>query len=365
MFLFFLTLFNTIGQEGKVSVYAIDSTKSVFRISGLSKPGNLLVKKANSQRAIWGSFRLQKNELFFYSRVPLKSNIIYQLTSGNELSSKVLTSFELSELLAPSKTSVLNIYPLPSRLPENLLRIHIEFSRVMSRGDAYKHISLFNKTTGRVEKDAFANTKYELWSENGKILTLYFDPGRIKTGLSLNKEFGLPLRLGNHYELVINSEWRDIHGVQLEQGITKKIEVQKKVNERLSIYGFRISASPALIAVDFGRIINQYQIQDFIKVFFEEKEVRGVWSTDSDSRVCFTPEKKLRKGRYLVKISSELEDVSGNSFRRRFEEPIWTIYSEPFVIERIIHISNNFNTEKNEKNTKSDYITNIDYHQFQ
>jgi len=61
----------------------------------------------------------------------------------------------------------------------------------------------------------------ELWDPSFRRLTLTFDPGRIKRGLTSNQTIGPPITEGRHYWLVIDREWPDARGVEMVEGFTK------------------------------------------------------------------------------------------------------------------------------------------------
>ena len=68
-------------------------------------------------------------------------------------------------------TVVEKVSGLPDRVPENALRFYLHFSRPMTRGEGLKHVHLANKDGDPVE-DAFLDLAEELWSADGKRLTL-------------------------------------------------------------------------------------------------------------------------------------------------------------------------------------------------
>src|SRR4029079_16941954 len=61
----------------------------------------------------------------------------------------------------------------------------------------------------------------ELWSEDGRRLTLWLHPGREKTGVHLNTEFGPVLSPGLRYTLVIAGAWPSADGVPCGKDVEK------------------------------------------------------------------------------------------------------------------------------------------------
>ena len=61
----------------------------------------------------------------------------------------------------------------------------------------------------------------ELWDPNYQRLTMTFDPGRIKRGLTSNENIGPPIAEGKRYTLVIDREWPDARGAPMVEGFRK------------------------------------------------------------------------------------------------------------------------------------------------
>src|SRR5690606_6065275 len=112
------------------------------------------------------------------------------------------------------------LYPTTSVVPENLLKFYLHFSVPMSRGEVYDRVRLFDTNGKRVEHP-FLELSEELWSPDGKRLTLYFDPGRIKRGLKPRELFGPALIEGGEYTLKIDRGWPDADGRPLAEGFEK------------------------------------------------------------------------------------------------------------------------------------------------
>ena len=106
----------------------------------------------------------------------------------------------------------MKVYPSRDLLPENLLQFYIFFSAPMSRGEAYRRITLLDIATGKIVDAPFLELDEELWSPDGTRFTLVFDPGRIKRGLKPREEVGPVLEAGKSYSLVIDRQWLDALG---------------------------------------------------------------------------------------------------------------------------------------------------------
>ncbi len=72
---------------------------------------------------------------------------VAELIPANGQATTVQHRFTVPEVETPP-TTLTNIYPSTDRLPENHLKFYLHFTGPMSRGQAYKHITLQNLTTG-------------------------------------------------------------------------------------------------------------------------------------------------------------------------------------------------------------------------
>ncbi|MEM8960927.1 MAG: hypothetical protein AAGD38_05575 [Acidobacteriota bacterium] len=80
-------------------------------------------------------------------------------------------------------TRVSEIYPTADRLPANLLRAYVYFTEPMDRVGMLSSIDLLD-ADGEVVPGVFLANRHDLFSPDGRRLTLIFDPGRVKTGLA-------------------------------------------------------------------------------------------------------------------------------------------------------------------------------------
>src|SRR6185503_7799389 len=71
----------------------------------------------------------------------------------------------------------------------------------------------------------FLELDEELWDRQGRRLTLFIDPGRIKRGLKPREEVGPVFEEGKSYTLAVDREWLDAAGNPLQQAFRKEIHV--------------------------------------------------------------------------------------------------------------------------------------------
>ena len=89
----------------------------------------------------------------------------------------------------------------------------------MSRGEAGARIHVLDEN-GKVLPGVFLPGE-ELWDPGFRRLTMTFDPGRIKRGLTSNEAMGPPIAEGKRYTLVIDRDWPDARGVTMVEGFRK------------------------------------------------------------------------------------------------------------------------------------------------
>ncbi|MFM7604644.1 MAG: hypothetical protein ACKO8Z_05525, partial [Prosthecobacter sp.] len=101
------------------------------------------------------------------------------------------------------------------------MKLYLDFSEPMEQDVFLKHLQL-KRRNGEEVVGAFRET--ELWSPDGKRLTVLLHPGRQKTGVNLQMDEGPVLVAGEQYKLVISKHWRSTRGVRLDQEIVFMLE---------------------------------------------------------------------------------------------------------------------------------------------
>src|SRR4051812_17732560 len=98
----------------------------------------------------------------------------------------------------------IRISPRAKVLPANTLRFYIHFPR---SGEAHfdrDQLWLLNEEQELV-RDPFLVLSQELWSQDGRRLTVLMEPGRIKRGLGADPSHAAALVVGRAYSLVITA----------------------------------------------------------------------------------------------------------------------------------------------------------------
>ena len=215
-----LAAFEKLDESARAAVL------QVFVVSDLVDPPSVL-----------GSASVVGDRLVFTPRYPVESGLRYRAVlrraglPGETEAAEIAADFEIRQPAPQAPSSVTHIYPTSDVLPENQLKFYIHFSAPMSRGEAYKHIHLFDSAGKEVEA-AFLELGEELWDGGQTRFTLLCDPGRVKRGLKPREELGPVLREGQNYTLVVNRDWRDATGAALAEPARKPFGSWRRTKRR-------------------------------------------------------------------------------------------------------------------------------------
>ena len=223
-----------------------------------------------------------------------------------------------------STTSVTDIYPTATELPENLLKFYLQFSAPMSGGHIYDYIHLLNDEGKPVELP-FLEIDEELWNPSMTRLTLFIDPGRIKRGVTPLEEVGPALEQGRRYTLAVDAAWPDAHGAPLIAPYRKVFRVIQPDRTPIQLERWKI-VSPAVgsrdpLLVRFDRPMDFALAQRVIGVRREtNKMVEGAVTLKEHERAwLFTPKQPWTRGAHELLVLTTLEDLAGNNIGKSFE----------------------------------------------
>lgn len=283
----------------------------------------------NSPIAVQGRHTVEGDYLVFSPYFPFEKGMTYVVKAQNvdTDSGHSFQSFQVGKKQTFDKAKVISIYPSSNELPENLLRFYIYFNTPMQKGQALKYIQLVD-SAGNIDAHAFMEFKQELWSPDGKRLTVLFDPGRIKRGVSTNLEMGPALLNGKRYQLKISNEWKDVYGQPLSQEKTKSFLVKNAYRHQIEIINWRLSEPKANsydeLSIHFDRVMDHALIQSMLQLEDEENNlIDGHWEIlEGEQRIQFIPEVKWQKGNYQIVFDSRLEDVAGNNLNSLLDEKV-------------------------------------------
>lgn len=209
---------------------------------------------------------------------------------------------------------VVAIHPGADVVPENLLRFYVDFSEPMQGGDAFEHLRLVDKD-GPV-KDAFR--EIELWSRDNRRLMVYIHPGRIKRGLEYRGSLGPVLREGETFVLEVVPGMVSRDGRPMVAPASKTFRAGAADREKPDLG--RWTYGRGVLEVD--EWLDQAGLEEFVTL--DGQTPRRVTGRRLEFGQRGT-ERTENGGAHRLVVDARLEDLAGNSFRRRFE----TRASEP------------------------------------
>ncbi len=274
--------------------------------------------------ALLGSYALADRGVRFEPRFPLVPGQTYvaRWRPGGSVEPRAATFTVPRPELEPT-TRLAAVYPSGDLVPENLLRVYLQFSAPMSRGRAGEHVRLLDES-GVVVEGPFVAPERELWSPDRTRLTLFFDPGRIKRGVGPNVEVGPPLERGRTYTLVVDRALTDARGVPLVGDYRKRFSVGAPDREQPRTADWILEAPAAErdpVTLRFPEALDRGLLDGLLEVLDSAGEVvAGETVIPAGERAWrFVPAAAWGEGVYRVRVGTDLEDLAGNSLRRPFE----------------------------------------------
>ena len=224
---------------------------------------------------------------------------------------------------ASPSTTVTRIYPTGDVVPENLLRMYVEFSAPMGRKSGIEHMTLLNGA-GKEIPGAILPLDYEFWSPDHKRFTVFFDPGRVKDGILPNREMGRPLERDTAMTLVVSREWRDAYGRPLKQEYRRTFRVAPADTTPIDPSAWTIAPPPARsrtpVTVTFPEPLDHGLLMRAIGVTRDGAPLDGdIVVATGERQWTFTPKDPWQGGRHELLALDILEDLAGNQIGRAFE----------------------------------------------
>jgi len=225
--------------------------------------------------------------------------------------------------LTPS-TVVSQIYPEVDVWPENMLRFYIQFSAPMSRAGAGGLIRLLDDK-GQEVPQAFLPVEADFWSPDQTRYTVFFDPGRVKSGILPNEQLGRALRPGRNYSIDLDVGWKDAAGRPLKTGYRRSFRAGPADERPIDIQTWKLmpprvgTRDPFM--VDFLRPLDHGIASRALSIKmasgFPIAGIAGLRT--ADSTWTWTPSEPWIRGEYELVVQSILEDLAGNRVGRPFE----------------------------------------------
>ena len=206
---------------------------------------------------------------------------------------------------------VVAVQPSGAEVPANLLRLSVVFAAPIE-GEVLPRIAL-SHADGRLLQEPFL--QQELWSPDGKVLTLLFHPGRVKTGLIAREQQGPILSEGE--DVVLSFDGRPIKRWHIGP-----VDGNGPVAAAWKLSAVRPGArEPLVVRLDGpidGRDAGYLAVVDAGDHLVEgERQLRN-----GETTWTFTPDAAWKAGDYRLMVHGTLEDPSGNRLGGHFETSI-------------------------------------------
>lgn len=297
------------------------ATEAKVDASGhIEAPGaDIRVFRAGASEPLFGNISKSGSLVRFAATLPLVPGETYrvEVQSPDGKWTTQQLHFQRPAAAAPA----VSISPAPTILPANALKLYLHFTQSMEQGVFLDRITLLHHD-GTVVHGAFRET--ELWSPDGKRLTLWLHPGRQKTGVNLNKDEGPVLQEDNHYTLKIASSWRSTAGVALGKDTTFPLTAAAPDHASPNPQRWQITPPKAAtrdpLTITFDEPLDPAMLASSLKVKHSTVEVTGtVFVTPEARSWSFTPASLWPAGTASLEIDPLLEDLAGNNLLGPFE----------------------------------------------
>ncbi len=305
-------------KKNQLSIKNNDSTFNTLTVF----KGHLLENELSGATQIMGKIITKEAMMHFIPIVPFGWNQEYTLFYNNTV--------EYFTIDLPKKYKHLAIeavHPSGDKLPSNILKWYIKFSKPISETHVYENI-IFKNADDKTLDRAILPIENALLTNNGRLLTVWIDPGRQKRNLLPNQQLGSVFEENKTYTLVILKKLKDKQGVTMLQDFEHQFRIIAPDRIQPNINHWKIKApktntmSNLVInfkeSLDYGSALNQIRVQNA-----QKKEIEGTLKLiDKETSLIFTPNKHWAKGNYFVTINTILEDLAGNNLDRLFDTEI-------------------------------------------
>ena len=218
--------------------------------------------------------------------------------------------------LTASAPQVVAISPAAKAIPANTLRLYVTFDRP-ARGRVTTRDLRLVDAEGRAVDGAFMDFGQDLWSPDGRRLTVLFDPGRVKRDVEGDGASAAPLDAGHRFTV-------DVGGRRFHYRVTPALRTP--VDPQKWRLAPPEAGSRKALAVIFDREMDAALLRDQLSVVDSQGRPQSGRATTSPSGCAWywRPSHGWRPGVYRLMIGSHLEDVSGNRVGEALDHDVGT-----------------------------------------
>ncbi|MGV3711036.1 MAG: hypothetical protein ACO1Q7_19590 [Gemmatimonas sp.] len=322
------------GKSARVLVLGLSSTELVAasKIAGDSAWHDVfrIMVDGAVDAAVMGRYAVNDTALVFTPQFPLDPGRPYNVrVNARALSPErgdtvaLLTIGMPAANVAPT-THVVRVLPSGDVLPDNLLRLYVEFSAPMSRTGGLEHMKLVDSNGAEIPA-AFLPLEADFWNAERTRYTAFLDPGRVKRGILPNEQLGRALVPGRSYAIVIDSTWRDERGVALTRAFRREFRVRGPEERRIDYAGWKLNAprpdTRDTLVVTLDRGLDHGLLKRALGVRTKSgAQVLGQSDvTRGETEWRFVPDAPWQSGEHVLVILAILEDAAGNRIDGAFE----------------------------------------------
>lgn len=262
---------------------------------------------------ILGTTRRDGARFVFQPRFALTAGARYRAVAGGEQA-----DFRVAEAAPHSAATLASVQPACTEVPANLLKFYLHFSQPMREGrEVFTRIHLLDS---RGEEVGAPWRDTELWTEDGKRLTLWIHPGRVKQGVNLREELGPVLRPGERYTLVVDAALRDATGQALGREFRRSFATTAEIRARLDLAGWEFHPPHAGTREPL-QVVSPVALDHALALrCLHVPGVQGEPALTDDERTwSFTPATPWKAEPHQLTADPWLEDLAGNTFERVFD----------------------------------------------
>jgi hypothetical protein len=339
------------GMAAIAQTVSIGLEGGIFKLTGWKAPSTApaagwasifaVYAGAGNVPPLLGNYTVDQGILIFRPTYPIAAGVKYRAVFHAPGSSPLEKTFDGPPKDTTPVARVSQIYPTADVLPSNQLRLYVYFSAPMSRGVAAQYIHILDENGKALQgTEAVFLPSQELWDPGLQRLTMTFDPGRIKRGLTSNERIGPPLAEGKRYTLVIDREWPDARGVPMIESFRKSFRGGPPQRSTPDPKQWRITSPGAgtsnAVVVDFPNPMNYPLLQRMIQVSSVQGDVKGAVSvTRQETEWRFTPRDAWKPGEYRLVVNTGIEDLAGNHIGQAFDIDTFERVTERIATETV------------------------------
>lgn len=310
--------------------FAQDGSRLELMTAAAHDP-RLSVTLISNNSPLLGLTEVRPSRLIFVPSLPLSHGHRYRANWVDIDGRPRQAEFEIHS--PKSKRPTVQLLP-SSAFPANALKFYLHFSEPMEQGVFLERLRLLN-ADGKEVIGPFRET--ELWSPDGKRLTVWFHPGRQKTGVNLNEDEGPVLRANSKHMLVVDGSWRSTSGMALGDDVRFDFQVGPADHESPKVTRWQIQppkvGTREPLQIEFDEALDPAMLTSALQVWRDGSALTFTVS-NSGKHWSAEPQQPWTAGTYELRADPLLEDLAGNNLRQPFEVDLQAAPAPEAVVKR-------------------------------